>query len=53
MPSIPRVLWLVLALGGVTAALAGGSPVISIGGLGVLVAVAIGTTAPGWPTITT
>jgi energy-coupling factor transport system permease protein len=35
LPSVPRVLWLVLALGGVTAALAGGSPVISIGGLGI------------------
>jgi energy-coupling factor transport system permease protein len=33
VPSIPRVLWLVLALGGVTAALAGGSPTVSIAGL--------------------
>ncbi|WP_077080419.1 energy-coupling factor transporter transmembrane component T family protein [Mycobacterium numidiamassiliense] len=32
LPSIPRVLWLILALGGVTAALAGGSPSISIAG---------------------
>jgi energy-coupling factor transport system permease protein len=33
VPSIPRVLWLVLALGGVTAALAGGSPTVAIVGL--------------------
>ena len=33
MPSVPRWLWFVIALGGVTAALAGGSPVISVGGL--------------------
>jgi len=33
LPSMPRWLWIVLALGGVTAALAGGSPVISIGGV--------------------
>ena len=33
LPSVPRWLWIVLALGGSTAALAGGSPVLSIGGL--------------------
>jgi energy-coupling factor transport system permease protein len=33
LPSIPRWLWIVIALGGVTAALAGGSPKVSIGGL--------------------
>lgn len=33
LPSMPRWLWILLALGGVTAALAGGSPVISIGGV--------------------
>ncbi len=33
VPSIPRWLWLVLALGFVTAALAGGSPEIWVGGL--------------------
>jgi energy-coupling factor transport system permease protein len=33
LPSVPRWLWIVLALGGITAALAGGSPKISIGGL--------------------
>ncbi len=33
LPSIPRWLWIVLALGGITAAMAGGSPKISIGGL--------------------
>ncbi len=32
VPTIPRMLWLILALGGVTAALAGGSPTISIAG---------------------
>jgi energy-coupling factor transport system permease protein len=31
LPSVPRLMWLVLALGGLTAALAGGPPVISIG----------------------
>jgi energy-coupling factor transport system permease protein len=33
LPSIPRWLWVILALGAFTAALAGGSPVVSIGGL--------------------
>jgi energy-coupling factor transport system permease protein len=33
LPSIPRWLWVVLALGGITAALAGGSPKVSLGGL--------------------
>ena len=33
LPSIPRWLWIVVALGGITAALSGGSPKISIGGL--------------------
>ncbi|OBK72967.1 energy-coupling factor transporter transmembrane protein EcfT [Mycobacterium sp. 1274761.0] len=33
LPSIPRWLWFLLALGGVTAALAGGSPVIELFGL--------------------
>ena len=33
LPSIPRWLWILLMLGGVTAALAGGSPVIELGGL--------------------
>ena len=33
LPSMPRWLWIVLAVGGVTAALAGGSPKVSIGGL--------------------
>lgn len=31
LPSIPRVLWVLLALGAVTAALGGGSPVVSLG----------------------
>lgn len=35
LPSIPRWLWVLLALGFVTAALAGGSPMVSIGGLNV------------------
>ncbi len=35
LPSMPRWLWIVLALGGVTAALAGGSPVISMGGVSI------------------
>jgi energy-coupling factor transport system permease protein len=35
LPSMPRWLWIVLALGGVTAALAGGSPVISMGGVNI------------------
>jgi energy-coupling factor transport system permease protein len=33
LPSVPRWLWFILALGGSTAALAGGSPVLSMGGL--------------------
>jgi energy-coupling factor transport system permease protein len=33
MPSVPRWLWFLLLLGGVTAAFAGGSPVIDIAGL--------------------
>jgi energy-coupling factor transport system permease protein len=33
LPSMPRWLWVVIALGGITAALAGGSPKVSIGGL--------------------
>lgn len=33
LPSVPRWLWVVIALGGITAALAGGSPKISIDGL--------------------
>ena len=32
LPSMPRWLWIVLAVGGITAALAGGSPKLSIGG---------------------
>lgn len=32
-PSMPRWLWIMIALGGITAALAGGSPMISVGGL--------------------
>ena len=35
MPSVPRWLWVVLALGGITAALSAGSPVVSIGGLSI------------------
>ncbi|BBZ70822.1 CbiQ family ECF transporter T component [Mycobacterium paraseoulense] len=35
LPSIPRWLWVLLALGFVTAALAGGSPALSIGGVSV------------------
>jgi len=35
LPSWPRWLWIVLALGFVTAALAGGSPVISMGGINI------------------
>jgi energy-coupling factor transport system permease protein len=35
LPSMPRWLWIALALGGFTAALAGGSPVISMGGVGI------------------
>jgi energy-coupling factor transport system permease protein len=31
LPSLPRWLWIVLALGGVTAAFAGGSPVLELG----------------------
>ena len=33
LPSVPRWLWFIIALGGFTAALAGGSPVLSIAGL--------------------
>jgi energy-coupling factor transport system permease protein len=33
LPSVPVWLWIILALGGSTAALAGGSPVLSVGGL--------------------
>jgi energy-coupling factor transport system permease protein len=33
LPSIPRWLWIVLALGGVTATFAGGSPVIDLGSI--------------------
>jgi energy-coupling factor transport system permease protein len=33
LPSIPRWLWVVLAVGGITAALGGGSPKVSIGSL--------------------
>jgi energy-coupling factor transport system permease protein len=33
LPSIPRWLWILLALGGITAALAGGSPRVSMSGL--------------------
>ena len=33
LPSVPRWLWVLLALGGITAALAGGSPTVSMGGL--------------------
>jgi energy-coupling factor transport system permease protein len=33
LPSVPRWLWVVIALGFITAALAGGSPKVSIGGL--------------------
>lgn len=33
LPSVPRWLWIVIALGGVTAALAGGSPKVSLAGL--------------------
>ena len=32
MPSVPRWLWMLLAFGFVTAALAGGSPIVSLGG---------------------
>lgn len=35
LPSIPRWLWILLALGFITAALAGGSPVVSVGGVNV------------------
>ena len=35
LPSVPRWLWVVLALGFLSAAAAGGSPVISIDGLGI------------------
>jgi energy-coupling factor transport system permease protein len=33
LPSVPRWLWIVLAIGGITAALAGGTPKVSIDGL--------------------
>ncbi|MCV7425856.1 energy-coupling factor transporter transmembrane protein EcfT [Mycobacterium montefiorense] len=33
MPSVPRWMWVVIGLGFVTAAVAGGSPVLSVGGL--------------------
>lgn len=33
LPSIPGWLWLILLLGGVTAAFAGGTPIVSLGGL--------------------
>jgi energy-coupling factor transporter transmembrane protein EcfT len=33
LPSVPRWLWILIAVGGITAALAGGSPVIELGGL--------------------
>lgn len=33
MPSVPRWMWIVIGLGFVTAAVAGGSPVLSVGGL--------------------
>jgi energy-coupling factor transport system permease protein len=33
VPSVPRWLWIVIALGGITAAIGGGSPNVSIGGL--------------------
>ena len=33
LPSVPRWLWVLLALGGITAALAGGSPTVSMGGI--------------------
>jgi len=33
LPTFPRWLWAILALGGITAALAGGSPMIALGGL--------------------
>ncbi|OBF49805.1 hypothetical protein A5787_08765 [Mycobacterium sp. 852002-50816_SCH5313054-b] len=33
LPSVPRWLWIVVALGGITAALAGGSPKVSLAGL--------------------
>jgi energy-coupling factor transport system permease protein len=33
LPSMPRWLWFVIALGGITAALAGDSPVVSVGGV--------------------
>jgi energy-coupling factor transport system permease protein len=35
VPSIPRWLWILLAIGGITAALAGGSPVITVGSIAV------------------
>lgn len=33
LPSIPRAVWVIVAIGGITAALAGGSPVLSLGGV--------------------
>ena len=35
LPTIPRVLWVLLALGALTAALGGGSPVLSLGSVDV------------------
>ncbi|MDI3314064.1 MAG: energy-coupling factor transporter transmembrane protein EcfT [Mycobacterium sp.] len=35
LPSVPRWLWILLAIGGITAALAGGSPVIEFGAVSV------------------
>jgi energy-coupling factor transport system permease protein len=33
LPSVPRWLWVVIAIGGITAALAGGTPMITVGGV--------------------
>lgn len=33
LPSVPRWMWVIVALGGITAALGGGSPVVALGGL--------------------
>lgn len=33
IPSVPRWLWIVVALGGITAAMAGGSPLVSVAGV--------------------
>ena len=35
VPSIPRWLWILVAIGGITAALAGGSPVVTVGSVDV------------------